>query len=152
MPRRAIVSRAFGARSTIWRQTSTEAAKRVPHHSLDFVYIDARHDYASVMEDLEAWFDKVRPGGIFAGHDYIDGMFPAGEFGVKSAVDKFFAQRGIAVFATSNDGPFVSWMVQIPVVVANAAAATSAPVVDEQAIVGESREGDDHLPGERPCA
>jgi FkbM family methyltransferase len=127
----------FGSRSTIWRETSAEAAKRVPHHSLDFVYIDARHDYASVMEDLEAWFDKVRPGGVFAGHDYIDGMFPAGEFGVKSAVDKFFSQRGIAVFATSNDGPFVSWMVQIPTVAAEAAA--KAPAVDEQAIVG-SRE------------
>ena len=124
----------FGVRSTIWRQTSTEAAKRVPHHSLDFVYIDARHDYASVMEDLEAWVDKVRPGGVFAGHDYIDGMFPAGEFGVKSAVDKFFAQRGIAVFATANDGPFVSWMVQIPSVVETAA--ESATAVHEAAIVG----------------
>ena len=120
----------FGARSTVRRQTSTEAATRVPHHSLDFVYIDARHDYASVMEDLEAWFDKVRPGGIFAGHDYIDGMFPAGEFGVKSAVDAFFRARNIAVFATSNDGPFVSWMVQIPNV-ASEAAATEAPVATE---------------------
>jgi FkbM family methyltransferase len=125
----------FGERSTIWRQTSTEAAERVPHHSLDFVYIDARHDYASVMEDLEAWFDKVRPGGIFAGHDYIDGMFPAGEFGVKSAVDQFCAERGIAVFATSNDGPFVSWIVQIPSVAA-AAVAVETPNVDEDAIVG----------------
>lgn len=124
----------FGARSTVWRQTSVEAAPRIPHHSLDFVYIDARHDYASVMEDLEAWFDKVRPGGIFAGHDYIDGMFPAGEFGVKSAVDQFFSTRGIAVFATSNDGPFVSWMVHVPV--AKEAAAVAAPRVNDEAIVG----------------
>lgn len=124
----------FGERSTIWRQTSTEAAARVPHHSLDFVYIDARHDYASVMEDLEAWFDKVRPGGIFAGHDYIDGMFPAGEFGVKSAVDEFCRARGIAVFATSNDGPFVSWVVQVPGV-ANAAVMADAPIVNEAAIL-----------------
>jgi FkbM family methyltransferase len=126
---------AFGSRSTIWRQTSTEAATRVPHHSLDFVYIDARHDYASVIEDLEAWFDKVRPGGVFAGHDYIDGMFPAGEFGVKSAVDKFFGERGIVVCATSNDGPFVSWMVQIPAVATDSPAAV-APGVDDSAIVG----------------
>jgi FkbM family methyltransferase len=124
----------FGGRSTIWRQTSMDAAARVPHHSLDFVYIDARHDYASVMEDLDAWFDKIRPGGILAGHDYIDGMFPAGEFGVKSAVDKFFSQRGIAVFATSSDGPFVSWVAQIPSVVD--AAAENTPAVDEAAIVG----------------
>ena len=76
-------------------------------------------------------------GGIFAGHDYIDGMFPAGEFGVKSAVDKFFAQRGIAVFATSNDGPFVSWMAAIPGVVAKDVAAEKRPVIDERAIVGD---------------
>jgi FkbM family methyltransferase len=125
----------FGARSTIWRQTSIEAAPRVPHHSLDFVYIDARHDYASVIEDLEAWFDKVRPGGILAGHDYIDGMFPAGEFGVKSAVDEFFSKRGIAVHATSNDGPFVSWMAQIPTGVEAVAATAEAKRVDEAALV-----------------
>lgn len=59
-----------GPRSEIWRLTSTQAAQRVARASLDFVYIDARHDYASVLEDLEAWFPRVRPGGIIAGHDY----------------------------------------------------------------------------------
>lgn len=33
---------------------------------------DARHDYCGVAEDLELWWPKVKPGGIFAGHDYID--------------------------------------------------------------------------------
>lgn len=104
----------FGSRSSIWRMTSLEAAERVPHHSLDFAYIDARHDYASVLEDLEAWFDKVRPGGIIAGHDYVDGVGPAGEFGVKSAVDEFFGARGLTVHATLNDAPWLTWMVEIP--------------------------------------
>jgi FkbM family methyltransferase len=104
----------FGARSTIWRTTSTEAARVVPHHSLDFVYLDARHDFESVLEDLGAWFDKVRPGGILAGHDYLDGNFPAGVFGVRSAVDAFFAARGIAVSATMMDEPWLTWMVEIP--------------------------------------
>ena len=40
--------------------------------SIDFVYIDARHTYDAVMEDLEAWWPKVRPGGIVAGEDYMD--------------------------------------------------------------------------------
>ena len=60
---------------------------------MDFVYIDARHDYESVLEDLNAWFHKVKPGGILAGHDYADGMLPQGDFGVKSAVDEFFAEQ-----------------------------------------------------------
>jgi FkbM family methyltransferase len=104
----------FGGRSTIWRATSLEAARLVPHHSLDFAYLDARHDYDSVLEDLTAWFDRVRPGGILAGHDYLDGDFPAGRFGVRSAVDAFFAERGITVYATMLDEPCISWMVEIP--------------------------------------
>lgn len=107
--------RLFGGRSSVWRITSAEASQRIPHHSLDFVYLDARHDYASVLEDLEAWFDKVRPGGIIAGHDYIDGVFPnAGVFGVQSAVDEFFGRKGLAVYATLLDEPAISWMVEIP--------------------------------------
>ena len=104
----------YGSRSTIWRMTSLEAAPLIPRHSLDFVYIDARHDYPAVMEDLNAWFDKVRPGGIVAGHDYIDGTFPAGEFGVKSAVDEFFYGKQLPVYSTLLDQPWLTWMVEVP--------------------------------------
>jgi FkbM family methyltransferase len=104
----------FGDRSSIWRTTSIEASARIPRHSLDFVYLDARHDYASVLEDLAAWVDKVRPGGILAGHDYLDGHFPAGVFGVRSAVDEHFARLGLAVHATLLDEPWLTWMVEVP--------------------------------------
>jgi hypothetical protein len=106
-----------GNRSEIWRATSVEAAQRIPDRSLDFVYIDARHDYDSVLEDLEAWFPKVRPGGLMAGHDYADGVFRQSVFGVKSAVDQFFGARGIAVHATDGCFPvemFPSWLVEVP--------------------------------------
>jgi hypothetical protein len=106
-----------GSRSSIWRMTSVEAAAKVPDHSFDFVYIDARHDYESVKEDLGAWSAKVRPGGILAGHDYVDGDLPQGEFYVKSAVDEFFGARGISVHST--EGPsavemFPTWVVEVP--------------------------------------
>ena len=106
-----------GSRSTIWRMTSVEAAARAPDRSFDFVYIDARHDYDSVTEDLEAWASKVRPGGILAGHDYVDGDLPQGAFYVKSAVDDFFGARGIPVHGT--EGPsavemFPTWIVEVP--------------------------------------
>jgi SAM-dependent methyltransferase len=106
-----------GSRSSIWRTTSVEAAARVADRSLDFVYIDARHDYESVKEDLEAWCSRVRPGGILAGHDYVDGDFVQGRFRVKAAVDEFFAARDIPVHAT--EGPsavelFPSWIVEVP--------------------------------------
>jgi Methyltransferase domain len=108
----------FGERSSIWRMTAIEAAQRIDPGSLDFVYLDARHDYGSVMEDLEHWFDKIRPGGIIAGHDYVDGTLPAGDFGVKSAVDEFFATRGLTVRQTYVEGGsgalLPSWLVELP--------------------------------------
>jgi len=103
----------YGDRSTIWRTTSLEAAERVPPSSLDFVYIDARHDYASVREDLGAWFEKVRPGGLMAGHDYLDGELKSGVYGVRSAVDEFFGGRGITVHDI-GDRPWPSWVVEAP--------------------------------------
>jgi Methyltransferase domain len=108
----------FGERSAIWRTTSVEAAARIEPRSLDFVYLDARHDYASVRQDLEAWFDKLRPGAVFAGHDYLDGTLAMGVFGVKSAVDDFFGERGLPVGQTYVDGARgstqPSWLVELP--------------------------------------
>ena len=108
----------FGARSEIRRETSLEAAAGAPDGSLDFVYVDARHDRESVLEDLEAWWPKLRPGGICSGHDYADGAFPNGVFGVKSAVDHFFGVRGLPVHSTDG-GPraveiFPTWIVEVP--------------------------------------
>ena len=54
----------------IRRGWSEDVARTVPDASLDFVYVDARHDLPSVIRDLAAWVPKVRPGGIVAGHDY----------------------------------------------------------------------------------
>ena len=104
----------FGERSSVWRMTGGEAAEALPHHCLDFVYLDARHDRDSVREDLETWTPKVRPGGVLAGHDYVDGLFPDGDFGVRSAVDEFFAGRGWPVRATLVDPPWISWWVVVP--------------------------------------
>jgi hypothetical protein len=47
---------------------SVEAASRCG--GLDAVYIDGDHRYESVLADCRAWQPKVRPGGVFAGHDW----------------------------------------------------------------------------------
>jgi hypothetical protein len=104
----------YGDRSEVWKMRSTDAAAKVPDDSLDFVYIDARHDYESVMEDIKAWFPKVRPGGVVAGHYYLDGDPPEGKFGVRQAVDEFFAGHGLPVSATMADPPWLSWLVEKP--------------------------------------
>lgn len=53
------------------RAYSADAAKQFKKDSLDFVYIDANHSLPFVIQDIFLWSDKVRPGGIVAGHDYI---------------------------------------------------------------------------------
>lgn len=37
---------------------------------LDYVFLDAAHDYESVRTDIDAWWRKIRPGGWMGGHDY----------------------------------------------------------------------------------
>ena len=81
--------------------------------SLDFVYVDANHSYQGALEDMLAWFPKIRPGGLFAGHDYLDGTLPAGEFGVKSAVRTFECQTGLIASGT-QDPPWPSWYLTKP--------------------------------------
>jgi predicted O-methyltransferase YrrM len=60
-----------GLNVTILRQTSMEAVRNVRDGSIDFVYIDADHLFDPFMCDLIMWSNKVRAGGIVAGHDYI---------------------------------------------------------------------------------
>jgi cephalosporin hydroxylase len=49
---------------------SWDAATQFEDESVDFVFIDAAHDFESVAKDIEAWYPKVRRGGTLAGHDY----------------------------------------------------------------------------------
>lgn len=67
------------------KSLSWEAADRFEDHSVDFVFIDAGHDYESVKKDLAAWLPKVKEGGIISGHDYSS-RWP----GVKQAIHERF--------------------------------------------------------------
>lgn len=49
---------------------SVDGAAKFADGSCDLVFIDAAHDYDNVLADLRAWWPKVKPGGVFAGHDY----------------------------------------------------------------------------------
>jgi hypothetical protein len=102
----------FGDRAVLLRMTSLEAAPRFADGSLDFVYIDGLHTYEAVRDDVRAWFPKIKPGGLLAGHDYIDGPGPHVPFGVKSAVNEFAAERGLKVGVTQRDQP--SWFIFVP--------------------------------------
>lgn len=60
----------FKDRAKLLRTTSLVVASAMRDNALDFVFIDAQHTYTEVMGDILAWYPKVRPGGLVAGHDF----------------------------------------------------------------------------------
>lgn len=52
------------------KATSVEAAALYDDRSIDFLMIDASHAYADVVDDIVAWYPKVKLGGIISGDDY----------------------------------------------------------------------------------
>lgn len=73
---------------TILKKDSVEASKDFQDKSLDFVFIDASHDYENVKKDINAWLPKIKPGGIISGDDY----HPTWS-GVVAAVDESFGAQ-----------------------------------------------------------
>lgn len=59
----------LGDRVEIMAADSVWAADEFPAESCGFVFIDGEHTAPAVIRDIDAWHDKVRPGGILAGHD-----------------------------------------------------------------------------------
>jgi len=55
--------------SVMMRMESEDAAICFPNNSLDFVYIDANHDFEHAKQDILNWLPKIRIGGILAGDD-----------------------------------------------------------------------------------
>eukprot|EP00211_Chloroparvula_japonica_P013992 CAMPEP_0119155028 /NCGR_PEP_ID=MMETSP1310-20130426/51538_1 /TAXON_ID=464262 /ORGANISM="Genus nov. species nov., Strain RCC2339" /LENGTH=242 /DNA_ID=CAMNT_0007147615 /DNA_START=299 /DNA_END=1024 /DNA_ORIENTATION=- len=106
---------------------STTCAKRFPDSFFDYIYIDARHDYLGVKEDLNAFWPKLKCGGIFAGHDYVtqpdliafgskqnwtvnyDGTVDKTGLVVKGAVDEFAKEKQRQVIVSYRQLFWNSW-------------------------------------------
>jgi uncharacterized LabA/DUF88 family protein len=82
------------------------AAASVIEGELDWIYIDAAHDRDSVTRDMEAWYPKLKSGGIFAGHDYVAKK----GFGVIGAVDAFCLKHNIDELVIYSGDRSPSWM------------------------------------------
>ncbi len=72
---------------------SWDMANNFEDSSVDFVFIDADHEYESVVKDINAWTPKIRKGGMISGHDYLNPC------GVKDAVNEL-----VQGFKLTNDG------------------------------------------------
>lgn len=74
---------------------SWDELEKLADASLDWVYIDAAHDYDSVRRDLAAANGKVRAGGWICGHDYtLWSSKGINRWGVVEAVNEFCRQYG----------------------------------------------------------
>lgn len=95
-----------GGRCTIVRKSFDEALADFEPASLDLIYIDGyAHDGQEGGRTLDAWWSRLKVGGIFAGHDYHPDWKPTVD-----AVDAFCRKRGLAINVTSGDY-FPSWFI-----------------------------------------
>jgi len=63
---------------------SWEGASLYEDNSLDFVWLDAGHEYQDIKKDIASWYPKVKNGGTLAGHDFTTAP------GVSQAVGEYF--------------------------------------------------------------
>lgn len=73
---RNILECGYGDIITLLISDSVKAARLFADASVDWVHLDARHDYASVQTDIRAWLPKVKPGGWLSGDDYDEVKWP----------------------------------------------------------------------------
>lgn len=52
------------------RNFSNKVAHKFKDFSIDFIYLDARHDYCGVYDDLQLYYPKLKCNGVMAGHDF----------------------------------------------------------------------------------
>lgn len=78
-------------------------------NSFDLIYLDSNHFYPHVRKELPLYWSKVKPGGWFAGDDYVNNEWS----GVKRAVDEFLRNRGLKLAMLSQDEA-PTWALQKP--------------------------------------
>jgi predicted O-methyltransferase YrrM len=77
----------YDDRFKLYRLTSDDAVDEFQKEFFDFIFIDGLHTYDQLSKDCANYYSKLKPGGIFAGHDYtvIEG--------VNRAVNEFAAKH-----------------------------------------------------------
>ena len=80
--------RLFPYNCDIIRFPSLSALRMFSDESLDFVYIDANHDFPNFVNDIHEWIKKVKIGGIVSGHDYAIYSYKKANH-VKRALDAY---------------------------------------------------------------
>ena len=108
----------------IIKDFSDNAVKFFEDNFFDFIYIDANHSYEMAKKDISLWYPKLKKGGLFAGHDYLNKVLhmktinklnyeqtEAYTYQVKLAVDEFAEEKKIKVYSTNEEHLFKTWFI-----------------------------------------
>jgi hypothetical protein len=103
-----------GGRVVIHVGTSTERLAKFPDRFFDWVYLDTVHDYRITAQELALCRQKLRPGGIIAGHDHTPGNVTIPVcYGVVQAVQEFCVNhRWRYRFLTCESHCYASFAIQ----------------------------------------
>lgn len=71
------------------KSISWDAMNEYPDNYFDYLYLDAAHDYQSVIKDITAIYPKMKNGSILQFNDYTYGNSSAVAYGVIPVVNKF---------------------------------------------------------------
>jgi len=84
------------------KKYSHDAVYDIP--KADFIYLDANHDYEYISKDLPRYYNRMKQGGIFGGHD-----MKVFHMGTIQAVIEFADEYHLKLQAEPDD-----WYVEIP--------------------------------------
>lgn len=91
------------------RETSDDAVKLLP--VVDFEYVDGNHHQPQIGRDLGNYWNLVRPGGIFGGHDFYNANEDYYRCEVKDVVTEFAKKRDLKLHITPE---CTSWWIVKP--------------------------------------
>lgn len=106
----------YAAFSSLLRKPFDEARADFEDASIGLLHIDGLHTYEAVRHDFEAWWPKVRPGGVVLLHDIEERH---DDFGVWKLWDELCAQwphaafthnHGLGLIRKPSDTPPPAWL------------------------------------------
>lgn len=87
----------FGERVEILRGPTTAMAQLIKE-PLDYVNVDACHSFKCVMNDINAYWPKMKSGAVMSFHDY-----EMKQYGVKHAVKDFADRHNLHIHLLSEN-------------------------------------------------
>jgi len=97
----------------IFIQDAIKATEFFPTEQIDYLYLDDSHNPEHLYHEIYVWWDKVKPGGIIAGHDY--GFDEKGR--ARKGVLRFCKEHNVTHFFKKNDNEDVcDWWIVKPAI------------------------------------